>query len=390
MSTIAARAAYRGPALFSYGFRPFFLFGALWAAVAPLLWVASLAGHDPFRLELSMEWHAHELLFGYAGAVVAGFLTTSIPNWTGRMPIVGAPLAVLVALWAMGRLAMLIANDSLIAAAIDSAFLLLFAAVVWREIVAGANWRNAPVALLATLLAAANIVFHARLVEPALFAFAERLSLGALALLIALIGGRITPSFTRNWLAQRGARALPAPHDRVDSTAQALCVVAVGAWIALPAQAVTGSLLCAAGAMILMRLARWRGRDTGAEALVWILHVGYGWLGGALILIGASILAPDTIPKTAGIHALTTGAIGVMTLAVMTRASLGHTGQGLHAGPAITAIYVCVNAAALVRMLAAFNMLTSILLAVSATLWCAAFLGFALHLGPALLRPRQR
>ncbi len=142
--------------------------------------------------------------------------------------------------------------------------------------------------------------------------------------------------------------------------------------------------------MILMRLARWRGRDTGAEALVWILHVGYGWLGGALILIGASILAPDTIPKTAGIHALTTGAIGVMTLAVMTRASLGHTGQGLHAGPAITAIYVCVNAAALVRMLAAFNMLTSILLAVSATLWCAAFLGFALHLGPALLRPRQR
>lgn len=388
MSTRATRAAYRGPALFSFGFRPFFLFGALWAAIAPALWVAALAGVDPLHLQLSMEWHAHEMLFGYAGAIVAGFLTTSIPNWTGRMPIIGGPLAALAGVWVAGRIAMLVASQSIAAALIDSAFLILFAAVVWREIVAGANWRNVPVALLASLLAGANLLFHARLFDPALFAIAERLSLGALALLIALIGGRITPSFTRNWLAQRRAPALPAPNGRIDTIAQAVCVAAVAAWLALPAHALTGWLLGAGGVMILVRLARWRGLDTGGEALVWILHVGYGWLGLSLILMGASVLAPEAVPRSAGIHALATGAIGVMTLAVMTRASLGHTGRPLHAGPAITALYLCINAAALARVISAFNGGALPLLSLSAALWCAGFLGFGLVFWPLLTKPR--
>jgi uncharacterized protein involved in response to NO len=392
VNTRTDRAAYSGPALFSYGFRPFFLFGAIWAAITPLLWVASLAGHAPLGLQLTLEWHAHEMLFGYTGAIVAGFLTTSIPNWTGRMPIIGAPLAALFGLWVLGRAAMLFSAQAPVAAAVaDTSFLAAFAAAVWREILAGKNWRNAPVALLASLLAVSNLIFHLRILNPDFFALSERLAMGVIALLIALIGGRITPSFTRNWLAQRRARRLPAPNGRLDQIAQAVSVAAIIAWIAAPTLPLSGGLLCMAGVLIIARLSRWRGINTAAEALVWILHVGYLWLGVALLLLGASVLAPGVIPRTAGIHALGAGAIGVMTLAVMTRASLGHTGRALHANAPLTALYVAVNAAALVRVVSAFSGGLSIpLLTVSALLWCAAFLGFGLIFTPILTRRHAR
>src|SRR5262245_1318992 len=158
MSTASARRAYDGPAVFSFGFRPFFLMGAAWAALAVPIWIWSfLGGAAPM---MHRDWHVHEMLFGFLAAVIAGFPTTAIPNWTGRMPVIGAPLAALAGLWLAGRFVMLFEYWwGPVSAVIDCAFLVAFAAVVWREILAGRNWRNLPVAILITLLALANIAF---------------------------------------------------------------------------------------------------------------------------------------------------------------------------------------------------------------------------------------
>ena len=387
MSTAATRRAYRGPALFSFGFRPFYLLGALWSALVVPLWLWSYLAGGPGML--TRDWHVHEMLFGFLAAVVAGFLTTAVPNWTGRMPIIGAPLGQLVGLWLAGRVAMLF-QASLGAAAvgvIDSLFLLVFASVLWREVLAGRNWRNLPVCGLATALALGNIAFHLQGIARA-SGLGERLALAVAALLIALIGGRITPSFTTNWLRAQGAPALPAVFGAVDRVGLVLIGLAVSAWAAFPDSRVSGLLLGLAGLASLVRLARWRGWATRREPLVWILHLGYGWLGLGLLLLGASVLSP-TIPRSVGIHALTAGAIGVMTLAVMTRSTRGHTGRELHAGLATLAIYGAINGAAVARIVAPFTgTWQQSLLMSSAGLWALAFAGFVLAYGPMLVLPR--
>lgn len=387
MSTAATRRAYRGPALFSFGFRPFYLLGALWSALVVPLWLWSYLAGGPGML--TRDWHVHEMLFGFLAAVVAGFLTTAVPNWTGRMPIIGAPLAQLVGLWLAGRIAMLFQASLGPAAAgmIDSLFLLVFAGVLWREVLAGRNWRNLPVCGLVTALAAGNIAFHLHGVSWAL-GLGERLALGVAALLIALIGGRITPSFTRNWLKTQGQAAQPAVFGLVDRAALALTGLAAAAWAAFPDARPSGVLLTLAGLSNLLRLARWRGWATRREPLVWILHLGYGWLGLGQLFMGAAALDPS-IPRTAGVHALTAGAIGVMTLAVMTRSSRGHTGRELHADAATTILYLAINAAALTRIAAPFaGGGQQGLLMTSAALWVLAFAGFAAAYGPMLIRPR--
>jgi uncharacterized protein involved in response to NO len=379
MNTAAARRAYAGPSLFSFGFRPFFVAGSVWAAIAVPIWVWSfLGGAAP---AVHRDWHVHEMLFGFLAAVMAGFLTTAVPNWTGRMPVIGAPLGGLVALWLAGRLAMLGAYwPGPLAAAIDAAFLLVFAGVIWREILAGRNWRNLPICGLVTVFALANVAFH---LDSILWrsGLGERLALGAVAVLLCLIGGRITPSFTRNWMKARRLSPEPAPFSRVDQVALALTGFGALAWAAAPESRLTGVALVAAGLANLVRLSRWRGWAAAREPLVWILHLGYGWLGFGLMLLGASRLL-DVIPRTAGVHALTAGAIGVMTLAVMTRATRGHTGRPLAADAATTAVYVTINAAAVARLAAPFaGAAQPQLLILSAALWSAAFGGFALNYG---------
>jgi uncharacterized protein involved in response to NO len=389
--TAAELRAYKGPAVFSFGFRPFFLFGALWAALAAPLWtVVYLAGGAEVLGQVGRDWHVHEMLFGYLAAVIAGFLLTAVPNWTGRMPVIGAPLAGLFGLWVAGRLAML-AQTWLgpLAAVIDALFLLALAGVLWREVAAGRNWRNLPVCLLVSGLALANIGLHLRWAYPQLGDVAERLALAAPAMLVALIGGRITPSFTQNWLQQRHAGFAPAPFGRVDRLSLLAAGAALIAWIAAPESLAAGGLLCVAGLALLLRLSRWRGLATRREPLVWVLHAGYAWLGVALGLLGASILAPALVRGAAGVHALTVGAFGVTTLAVMTRASLGHTGRPRVADRATLAIYLAVNAAAILRVAAAFApAIQAPLLGAAVACWSAAFLGFAFAYGPMLARPR--
>lgn len=389
--TEAEPGAYRGPALFSLGFRPFFLSAALWAALAAPVWaIAYLRGDGRVLGAPGRDWHVHEMLFGYLAAVVAGFLLTAVPNWTGRRPLTGSPLAGLFALWGAGRLAMLLQPRlGLAAAVIDAAFLVVFAAWTWREVLAAKNWRNLAVCALVTLLALANIGVHLRDAAPDLASAAERLALVTPAMLIAVIGGRIVPNFTAGWLARAGIAGRPAPFGRFDQLTLALTGLAVLAWIARPDAAAAGVLLLAAGAANLARLARWRGAQTGREALVWILHLGYAWLGLALMLLGLSAVVPEVVPRSSGIHALTTGAIGVMTLAVMTRASLGHAGRALSADRRTLAIYLLINAAAILRTAAPLaGAAQPALLAASAALWTLAFLGFAWAFGPMLILPR--
>ena len=390
MNTAAAIRAHRGPAVFSVGLRPFFLFSALWAAIAAPLWLYAFLSGGP----VGLSWHVHEMLFGYTGGVVVGFLLTAVPNWTGRLPVVGTPLALLFGLWLAGRAAMLaMALNADLASEvwpliIDGLFLFAMAGVVWREVLAGQNWRNVPVAVMVTLFALANAGFHLEAGAGGVANLSTRLGLAVVALLIAVIGGRVTPSFTRNWQTKRGG-PLPAVAGRLDVVTLAVTAAGLVAWSVAPTHPAAGALLLAAGGLNLVRLIRWRGDATVAEPLVWILHLGYLWLVAGLFFTGLSVAAPGLVPPSVGVHALTAGAIGVMTLAIMTRASRGHTGRPLAAGRIEVLIYVLINAAALTRVTGGLlPTLYQPLLMVSAGLWSAAFLAFVVGYGPMLLSPR--
>ena len=256
--------AWRGPALLSYGYRPFFLLAAVWAALVMVVWILVLSGLIGWTAAFDpVSWHAHSLLFGYSTAVIAGFLMTAVPNWTGRFPIVGWPLAGLVALWLIGRLVVTLGFGlpAMAIAAIDLAFPVVFAVAIGREIVAGRNWRNLKVLALLTLLIVADLLFHIEAAQGGYAAggLGARLALATLILLITLIGGRIVPSFTRNWLAQRRSAQLPAQADRGDDACMTITVVALLAWTVLPDHAITGALCLLAGIANVWRLLRWRG-----------------------------------------------------------------------------------------------------------------------------------
>jgi len=384
---------HAGPAILAYGFRPFFLAAGVAAALALALWLADIAGGLALPSAFPpMLWHAHEMLFGFATAAVAGFLLTAIPNWTGRLPVQGSPLLGLVLLWLAGRLA--VATSELIgvwpAAVIDLAFLAAMVFVVAREIIAGNNRRNLPMVAGLTALLLANALMHA---EGAGLPIPEgsgwRLAIAVITLLIALIGGRIVPSFTRNWLAKnRPGKPLPAPADRFDQACMAVTVVALLAWVLAPGTWLTAALLGAAAVAGAVRLGRWQGWQTAADPLVLVLHIGYAWvpLGLALLAVGQ---VSGSVTEMAALHGLTAGAMGTMTLAVMTRATLGHTGRALRAGPGTTAIYVLVTIAAVVRILTAFLPGAWTPLVWTAGLaWIAAFAGFVAIYGPMLVGRR--
>ena len=385
-ATLQRRRDYAGPALFSYGFRPFFLAAGTWAAFGILLWLPQYRGLFALPTAFgALDWHIHEMLYGYVAASVAGFLLTAIPNWTGRLPVSGWPLAALAALWLAGRIAILLsaAIGSIAAAVIDVSFLIVLAAVAAREIVAGKNWRNLRVLVVLGLLAAANIVFHAEVLLKGAADYGVRFAIAAVILLIGLIGGRIVPSFTNNWLARNNPGRLPVAFSRFDMATLALSALALIAWIAAPLHAATGALLILAGLMHVLRLARWAGDRTLADRLVLILHIAYAFVPAGFLLTGAATLT-DAVPASAGIHAWTAGAIGLMTLAVMTRATLGHTGNALHAGRLTQAIYALVFIAALLRIIAAFAGSLALIDAAGAC-WIAGFALFVLTYGRLLV-----
>ncbi|SNY91157.1 uncharacterized protein involved in response to NO [Cohaesibacter sp. ES.047] len=384
---------WQGPAILSYGFRPFFLFGALWAAVAMVLWIMALAGHLDLPSELDpVSWHAHAFLFGYTGAIIAGFLLTAVPNWTGRLPVVGWALAGLVGLWVAGRVAVLF-SDALPYWAVmvgDLAFPIVLALMILREIVAGKNWRNLIILLLLAVFTLANLLFHLDVQngDYAAQGYGARLGLAAIMLMISVIGGRIVPSFTRNWLVRKGREQLPAtPMQTFDKLVLWASIPGFILWVLLPEALITALVLIIMGIGHLVRLARWKGVFTFADPLVAILHVAYGFMPLGAVAMGFAISRPDILPVSAAQHLWMAGALGGMTLAVMTRASLGHTGRPLQAGSGTMVIYLAIIGSTLLRFVAGFWP-EDMLYHLAGGLWLVAFAGYALVYGPILLRPR--
>jgi uncharacterized protein involved in response to NO len=373
------------------GFRPFFLGAPAWGVIALALWLRELAGKAvlPTVFE-GVAWHRHEMLFGFVGAAVAGFLLTAIPNWTGRLPIAGRPLLALFGLWAAVRLAVLFSGvvGFWTAAILDAGFFLSLALLASREVLASKN-RNMPIV---------GIVFVFGLMDAADYAEAAGVISGGIGwrgaialvlIMISLIGGRIIPSFTRNWMVKKGlSGALPTQPQSLDLLVIAATAVAMLFWLASPNNRLTGLVLILAAAAQMLRLSRWRGWRTASDPLVLILHVGYAWVPIGLALLGLSVVDPS-IPQSAAIHALTAGAMTTMILAVMSRASLGHTARELKASAVTSLSYVCVTLGALMRVGASLSSGScGVLLDVAGALWGVALLLFLLVYAPILWRPR--
>lgn len=386
--------APRFSALLGYPFRPFFLLAGVYAALSVALWLTALFGGGGMPAGwTSPAWHAHEMLFALVPAAAAGFLLTAMSNWTGAPALRGAPLAALALLWIAGR-AVMLAHRGLpaaLVAAVDVAFLAVLGAYVLTVLVRAGNHRNLPLAAVVLLLGAANAAWHAASAGlwPGGARLTEILALDLIALLIAVIAGRITPAFTANRLRAKGDD--PARVRRVPS----LDIAALAATAAmLPADVVTGwpmvggAVGLAAGLAHATRMTTWNAASTLDEPLLWILHLGYAWLAAALVLKG---LAPFTaaVPPSAWLHAMGAGAIGTMILGVMTRVSLGHTGRALTLPRGGTAIYALVTAGALLRVAGALGAGPyTVVMITAGTAWAAAFALFALVYAPILCRPR--
>src|SRR5262249_32182245 len=384
--------AYGGLPLFANGFRPFFLLGAIQAGLAILVWLPVFYGELALTSAFApRDWHVHEMLYGYLPAIVTGFLFTAIPNWTGRLPLQGTPLATLVAVWLAGRLAVTF-SASLgwwAAMLIDASFLTLVAAAAAREIGGGRNWKNLSVVALVVLLLAGNVAFHLEAHFRGAADVGVRIGIAVVVLLISLIGGCIIPSFTRNWLVRENPGRLPVPFGRFDMMVVALGALALASWIVAPDSRAAGIALGLAGLMHLVRLSRWAGHRPLRERLLTILHVGYFFVPLGFLFNAAS--AFGLIAPSAGVHAWMAGAAGIMTLAVMTRASLGHTGHALTASAGTQAIYAAIIIAAVPRLCAASHAGQGVwLLHVAVLAWAAAFLGSARAYGPLLVRRAPR
>ncbi len=377
--------------ILSYGFRPFFLLAGVWAIAAMALWLGFLIAGWQFAGPYgALNWHAHELLFGYVSAALAGFMLTAIPNWTGRLPVAGLPLLALVLIWMAGRAAMLMTGQIGIwpAIAVEAAFLPVLAAVAAREVGSGQNWRNLHVVTGVGLLALANFMFHINVAGGGDTGLAYRLAILGWLMLITLIGGRLAVSFTHNWLSRRGVVARPESFGRYDRVAIVLTLGALVAWVMWPTGPVTASLCGLAALVQLGRLLRWRGWLAWREPLVWVLHTSYLFIPLGLASLTASGLG--WIGPVTALHVLTVGAITNMTFAVMTRASRGHTGRPLAASAATAAAYLALIGSAIVRPLVDFLPgLYLEVLAASGLLWFLAFSIFIAEYGPMLVTRRK-
>lgn len=374
------------------GFRPFFWGAAVWAVIALTVWMAFLIhGFQPPTAFGLLAWHRHEMVFGFLGAVIAGFLLTAIPNWTGHLPIAGLPLLLLFLLWAGGRAAVLCSGviGELPAAIMDVSFPIVLTILAGREIVLAKN-RNLPVLLLLAVFGAANAADH---VEAAGFledsGVPIRGGITLVILMISLIGGRILPSFTRNWMTKHGiTKGLPQQPGRYDLATIGVSGAALALWTFFPELVWVGLLLLAAAGMQLVRLIRWSGWKTVADPLVFVLHLGYAWIPLGLAGLGLALLG-QFLPVSSAVHMLTAGGMATMVLAVMTRASLGHTGRPLRASPSTVVIYALVTVGALLRVFGPVFLPEPIAaLELAALFWGAAFALFAVVYGQILFSPR--
>jgi len=381
----------RSSAVWSSGFRPFFLAAAAYGPLLLAAWYGARSGWWPLpggALALPLL-HAHELLFGFAAALVCGVLLTALPSWSGARELGRARLVVLAVLWLAGRIAIhgvewVGAQRALV---IDCALLPVLALMLFTTVRSARRrlfwWTLPPLAAFA----AANIAFHLAVGRGAEADARWALMLGvhALAFLFTLYGGLFIPAFTRRWLLARGedSGAILMPLEY--ATALAMVVFACADLFGAPAAWMVAAALAAA-AVHGWRFARWRGWRPGGEPLLWCIHLGYAWLIAALLLRAAAELLP-AVPRDAWIHAFTIGAYGMLKIGLMTRVALRHTGRPLHASQPMQAAFVMVLAASLLRLAYSVHGLGEWALAGSALLWAAAFVLYLVVHGPMLLRP---
>jgi uncharacterized protein involved in response to NO len=386
--TVSARA------LFSYGFRPFFLLAAGWAAGTSLVLFSGLnVGTWPGDALPLARWHGHEMLFGFVAAAIGGFLLTAVPTWTESKPVSGWPLAALTAVWLAGRVAMSpwLGLQGTPWMLLDALFFPGLAVGLGVSLVRSRNYRNFQFFVFLALLTAADLLFlgtHLGWLAPLPFdplRFAANLVL----LMIAVVGGRIIPLFTRNALLKIGTQRAIAPLPWLDRAALAAVAAVVVVDVVRQDTPLAGWLAAITGLLLAARLSRWQGHRTLRMPIVWILHAGYTWVVIALLLKSVWLLT--YVPWAANwLHALTAGAFGTMILAVMTRVALGHTGRELVVAKSITAAYALVIVGAALRVagpvaLPAYYLQ---LLSVAIASWAAAFVLFLVVYAPALMAPR--
>ena len=372
--------------VFALGFRPFYLLAALMAALDVPLWLAQYAGWAmPSGYLNGMAWHAHEMMFGFAAAVLTGFLFTAARNWTGLPTPTGAALAALAGLWLAARV-LLLTGPGWLAAIVDVAFLPAVAAALWLPLRRSRNRNQFFVALLLAL-AVANLVFH--LAHGGAIALSElvplRFTLYLIVVIVAIMGGRVIPSFTQN--AIRGARIRR--WRALDIAAIATLALALASALAGLPGLVSGPLCLLAAALHAARLAMWDPWSTRGQPILWILHLSYAWIPVALLLLGAAVLGA-AVPAVLADHALGVGVVGGMILGMITRTARGHTGRSLQPGRSEVAAYALVAIAAATRVLIplVWPEAYRFALPISGALWSTAFVLYLLVYVPMLTQPR--
>ncbi len=381
-----------GPLFFAAGFRPFFLFAGIQAAVMLPLWLAVYSGLSlglPFS---PVVWHGHEMVFGFAAAAVGGFLLTAVPNWTNTHHVSGKPLMALFAAWVVGRLAFLAAGvlPPLLVAVLDLAYLPFLAVLLAKPLISAGKWRNIVFVPILALFLLANAMVHAGIVfdagDPMRGVY---LGIMLLLVMIAIVGGRIVPSFTQNWLRMQGKPVEVKPVAWIEKGGAAASVLAGGVLAALaPGSVAAGVLLLLAAGIHLIRLVRWHGEKTLSNPILWVLHLGYLWLVIGLALLGLASFI-DALPVSASVHALTAGCIGTMILGVMSRAALGHSGRPLEVSKAVVAAYWLVSIGTVLRVVAPLLPDAQMgLTHAGGTFWALAWVLFVIVYFPIVTRPR--
>lgn len=382
-SPTAEASKSKHDALFNLGFRPFYLAAALFGALAIAAWWGelSLGLSRPTELAGTL-WHAHEMVFGFAVAVVAGFVLTAAQTWTGVATPSGWPLAVLVGVWLAGRLGMWWYGP--LFAWVDLLFLPLLAGALLRVLAKAGNRRNYFLVVLLAVLTVCNAVFHAAVngLVPGPAMGAVQVALFIMVVLITVIGGRVMPMFTANAIA--GVKQ----YKRAWLDRSTITLTAIGLTLfILQGGRLSAVALLLAACLNTVRLLGWGALATTGKPILWILHLSYAWIPLGLLLLALN--AMGLISSSAAIHALAVGAVAGMMLGMMTRTTRGHTGRAMQAGSSEIIAYVCIHTGALARVLAGVtNEFFWPLITLAATLWVLAFGLFALALAPALLAPR--
>ncbi|HMK14342.1 MAG TPA: NnrS family protein [Burkholderiales bacterium] len=373
-------------ALWNLGFRPFYLLAGLFAALSIAFWVAQFAGWlGPGVYFSNPLWHAHEMIFGYAFAVIVGFLFTAIRTWTGRPTSSGIKLGGIAALWVAGRV-LVLTPWPMLAAAADTAFALAAAAGMAVPLIAGRIRRNYFLIALLLGLGAANLVFHlamAQLIELPVQRGLQ-LALNLILFLMAVMGGRVIPMFSAN--AVLGTKIMRFPWLERIALGSVLALL-VADFLNLQPMIIAAVAAIAAAAHA-VRLATWKPWLVMGRPILWILHASYAWI--AVYLALHALVALGVIPASPATHALTVGAIGGLTIGMMTRTARGHTGRPLQASMIETACYALVQLAAVVRVFVPIFAPQLYLAAIimSGALWSIAFLMFSVMFWPILSRPR--